>query len=261
MGAIETTLELKRGQMGCIRFGCGSRPMLLIAGMSLAGLGGLGDAIAQQYAILHADYTVYTFDRLTYLPEDYTVRDMAEDIAEAMDLLGIESAYVMGTSQGGMIAMTLAASHPEKVRALLPASSCAKQNAVGLSTFAEWIRLAEECDGAGIYRDFFNRVFTHPNDELLKLLENTGTDEQCRRFRILAKACLDFDITDRLSEIKCPVLILGARGDKVFGGEASETLAKLLNCECHIFEGYGHAVYDEAPDFLPRVKAFFDSIG
>ena len=33
-------------------------------------------------------------------------------------------------------------------------------------------------------------------------------------------------------------------------------LAEALGCGLYVYEGYGHAVYDEAPDYLARVGFF-----
>ncbi len=44
---------------------------------------------------------------------------MAADIAEAMNALSIESAFVLGVSQSGMIAQHLSLDFPEKVKILV----------------------------------------------------------------------------------------------------------------------------------------------
>ena len=44
--------------------------------------------------------------------------------------------------------------------------------------------------------------------------------------------------------------------DRVLGAQAAVDLAEALNYPCYIYEGYGHGVYDEAPDYLARIAAF-----
>ncbi len=47
----------------------------------------------------------------------YRLEDMADDTAALLDALGIESAHVVGTSMGGMLAQTLVVRHPDRVSA------------------------------------------------------------------------------------------------------------------------------------------------
>jgi pimeloyl-ACP methyl ester carboxylesterase len=48
----------------------------------------------------------------------YTLDDMADDLAGLIEHLGLESAHVVGASQGGMIAQVLGYRRPERVRSL-----------------------------------------------------------------------------------------------------------------------------------------------
>ena len=47
--------------------------------------------------------------------------------------------------------------------------------------------------------------------------------------------------------------------DKIFGGETTKNLAKKINCEYYLYNEYGHAVYDEAPDFRGRMLKFLQN--
>ena len=51
--------------------------------------------------------------------EGYHIDDMAEDIVEVLDFLGIEKAHVVGSSLGAEVGLSLAANHPDKVRSLV----------------------------------------------------------------------------------------------------------------------------------------------
>ena len=261
MNFLESSVHVSGGEFPYIRFGTGEKNLVIIAGMGMTGLTGLGGPVSELYRNYAEEYTIYVFDRLLVLPDDASIRSMAQDTAEAMQALGIEKADVMGASQGGMIALILAIEHPEMVHTLIPCSSCCYQNEVGKDTLSTWSTLADQKDGNGIYRDFFARVYTNPNEAALALCLDTATDDQCHRFGILARACYNFDCRDELSKVKCPVFVLGAAQDRVLGSASSPDLAERLGCECYIYEDYGHAVYDEAPDFLQRMWDFLHKGG
>ena len=69
----------------------------------------------------------------------YTLDDMADDAVGLLDALGLSSAHVVGASLGGMIAQTIAARHPDRVRSLTsimstpsPAIGSPTQQALGV---------------------------------------------------------------------------------------------------------------------------------
>lgn len=53
-----------------------------------------------------------------FVPEQYTLGDMAADTVAVLDAVGAEQAHVVGMSMGGMIAQTVAARHPGRTRSL-----------------------------------------------------------------------------------------------------------------------------------------------
>jgi pimeloyl-ACP methyl ester carboxylesterase len=49
----------------------------------------------------------------------------------------------------------------------------------------------------------------------------------------------------------------GGREDRIVTGEASVEMAgRIPGCQLFLYDGLGHGLYEEAPDFLKRVAAF-----
>jgi len=61
----------------------------------------------------------------------YLLTDLAADAMGLLDLLGIDSAHVVGASMGGMIAQTIAIEHPTRVRTLTSVMSTTGEPEVG----------------------------------------------------------------------------------------------------------------------------------
>lgn len=61
----------------------------------------------------------------------YQIKDMAQDVALLLEHLRIDSAHILGMSMGGMIAQTLAAKYPQKVRSLTSIFSTTGNQRVG----------------------------------------------------------------------------------------------------------------------------------
>ena len=90
-------------------------------------------AIAWNYglvpALTAAGYRVITFDNRGMAPSSsppapYSVADLARDALGLLDHLGLDRVLVAGHSMGGWVAETLAAHHPERVRAAALMGSC-----------------------------------------------------------------------------------------------------------------------------------------
>ena len=256
------TVEVGEVSMDYCKFGTGERVFVILPGLSIHAVTPSGEAVAQAYAAFAEDYTVYLFDRRTNVPEHYTVEDMAADTAAVMRELGIAHAAVFGASQGGMIAETIALDAPELVDELILASTCPRHNETLDAAEQRWVKLAEEGRGYDLNADFADSLYgaetlKQYRDVLLAGGEGI-TDEELARFVLLAENMHEFDVLDRLGELQCRTLILGCEGDKVMTAEASRELNEAIpGSECYIYgDEYGHAVYDEAPDYRDRILEF-----
>ena len=247
--------------MNYLKFGSGNKTLVMIPGLSVQSVLLLGDAVKNAFRQYENNLTFYLIDRREDLPSVYTVVDMAKDTAEKMKELGLKDVCLFGASQGGMIAMLIAAWYPELVQKLVLGSTACHVLEEGLPVLNNWIRLAEEKRGADLYLDFGEKIYPKSLFEQWRnLLEAAGksvTDAEFERFVILAKGTYGFDARPELSKIKCPVLVMGSEDDAVLGAEGSREIAHLLGCQIHMYKNYGHACYDTAPDFKERMVKFF----
>lgn len=257
---IEKT-EVNGFTMNYFRFGTGSRTMVILPGLSIGSVMPSAELIADGYKIFADEYTVYVFDRRNEATEGYTVYDMAEDTAAVLGEMNLKDIYLFGASQGGMMALLLALEHPQLVRKLALGSTAAAVNEQMKETVSGWIRLAEKGDAGELYLGFGEKIYpeeVYKNSiEMLRAAGEAVTEEDLQRFIIMAKSMNDYDITDRLGEIGCPALILGARDDAVMGPEAAEVLTAIPDSQLYVYEGYGHAAFDTAPDYRERIYRFF----
>ncbi len=261
------TVKTDSFAMDYFKFGQGEETLVILPGLSVQSVMGLADAVANAYKLLTDDFTVYVFDRRKELPAAYSVYDMAQDTAEAFQVLGLRHVSVLGASQGGMIAMLVAIEHPDLVQKLVLCSTAARMAETQYQAIERWVQLAKAGCAADLYLAFGEALYPHDTFEQLRLLlidaAKTVTDEELDRFVILAEGMKGFDVTGDLGEIACPVFLVGSKDDRVLGADATEQIAQRLSgrsdFSLHMYDGYGHAVYDTAPDFKERVLRFLVS--
>ncbi len=256
----EQKLPLPGMEIDTITFGSGRKPLVMLQGLNTHGIRGAGLSLAWMYRMFAKDYQVWLFDRRPDIPEGMTVREMAADVAMAMDTLGISNADVLGVSQGGMIAQYLAIDRPDLVHKLVLAVTLSRNNDTVRSVIQKWIALTERQDWKGLVADMADTMYSadyakryRPLLPLLAILQKPG---DIQRFLRLARACLTCNAYEEMDKIRCPALVIGGRQDKVVTGEASEEIAQRLHCQCHLYENLGHAAYEEAKDFNRRVYEF-----
>ena len=262
--AIET-VKTDDVLMDYFRFGKkGGSPVFVLPGLSVKSVMGSADIVAAAFALMADEFDVYVMDRRKNIPSEYSIDNMAEDTIKAIKKIGFDSVNIMGTSQGGMIALSIALKAPELVNSLLVLSSSSHHNEKSDNVIKNWIDLAKSGDKEGLMVDFAAKCYTKEyNDEYLdafKQLAGLVTDEELKRFVVIANDLLHFDVSDEVQKIKCKTLVLAAENDIVFGKETSLEIAEKLGCECYVYPNYCHAFYDEVPECVERITKFLRSI-
>ena len=265
MSELVKTVSTAEVEMDYIQFGSGKKTFVILPGLSIHSVMGLAQAVKTAYKDFTSDYTVYLFDRAKNLHEGYTIRDISRDTASAMMALNLTNADIFGASQGAMATICLAIDYPELVHSMVLGSTLAKPNETFTRVGKTWVELAEKRDEKGLLENFVDVVYSQATLEKYRdamISANVGISEaEYERFLVLARACQGFDMYEQLSAIKCPVLVLGSEGDRVVTAEGSRQIAEKLGCAIYLYDAsYGHAVYDEAPDYKKRVLDFFQCV-
>jgi pimeloyl-ACP methyl ester carboxylesterase len=189
----------------------------------------------------------------------YTLADMAEDTAELMQRLELTPAHVIGASMGGMIAQTLAARHPHKLRSLVSIIS---------NTGSRW----SGQPSLRIYPLFLQRIplgrhagaqerdtFIDAADRVFATIGSTGIERDPNEIRELAGMSYDRDHDpagtgrqlaaiiasgDRTSELRgitLPTLVIHGTADPLVSPSGGEATARAIpGARFMSIEGMGH---------------------
>lgn len=258
------TVKTDAFAMDYCRFGRGNDTLVILPGVSTQRVLTAGLAIAKAYAPLAEDYTIYLFERRNDMPPSYSVRDMARDTAQAIQALQLGPVNLFGASQGGMMAMVIAIEYPALVRKLVLGSTSARISPSRYQMFDRWIQLAKNGNAAELALAFGRALYPpeifEQSRSLLVESARATTAEGLQRFIVMAQAVKGFDILNDLEKIGCPTLVIGSRTDRVVGGDASVEIAEHIgnrpDCQLFMYDDYGHAAYDLAPDYKARMLRF-----
>ena len=261
--AYNGRVTVGKTDMDYIRFGKGKKNLVILPGLGdgLTTVKGTAIPMAWMYCLFAKDFTVYMFSRKNALPEGYSTRDMAKDQAEAMTLLGIEKADLLGVSMGGMIAQHLAIDFPEKVGKLALVVTCARTNSILEESVGQWMAQAEAGDHTALMdsnlRLIYSDEYYWKNRWMVPVMRKLTKPKSYDRFLIQAKACLNHDSYDTLEKISVPTLVIGGEKDRALGPDASrEIAAKIPDARLLMYENWGHGLYEEEKTFNRTVLNF-----
>jgi pimeloyl-ACP methyl ester carboxylesterase len=201
-------------------------------------------------------------------PEQYDLSDMAADTVGLLDALGIESAHIVGVSMGGMIAQTVAARYPDRVRTLTSIMSNTGARKVGRPALSTWLLMASrpartraeaQARAVRIFRHIGSHGF--PFDEAeVRALAGVGWDRDpspAGVARQLAAIFRSGDRTSRLRSVTAPTLVIHGDRDRMVhptGGAA--TARAIAGSRLETIAGMGH---DLPRGAWPRLLDLIDS--
>jgi pimeloyl-ACP methyl ester carboxylesterase len=212
--------------------------------------------------------------------QHYDMEVWADDLAGLMDVLGIDTAHVHGTSMGGMVAIAFAGKYPERTTSVVINCAAAKLGVTGKLIFKNWIDIARsDPDGPGsrllaelITWQGLSKGFLESqdavalSDHIQQILRDSNTVEV---FTAACQAMCDMDLTTWFPTITSPALVLGGDEDVMTpwdqgpNGCGQEGIFQgIAGAEKHVIKGAAHStIFDATDEHARTVIDFFQRHG
>ncbi len=197
-------------------------------------------------------------------PTTCTMAAMADDAAQLLDALGIESAHISGLSLGSTVAQEMALRHPTRVRTAQLHGTWAQSD----EWFVRMIETLEYPIRAGDHAAFIryalmwitSPTFLREQGEVVAGMEAAFLAEPPAALGVLGHIHADktHDALDRLAAIRCPVLVTAGEQDVQVPPRYGSVVAKTIpGAAYHLFTGphASHLACVEMADEFNRVTS------
>jgi pimeloyl-ACP methyl ester carboxylesterase len=238
-------------------------PLLLVHGLMVSGemFEPVIEPLATRRRVIIPDLRGH--GRSRGLPPPYHAAQLASDLARLLDHLGIDSTAMLSYSQGGAIAQQLVLDHPRRCNRLVLACTYAFNMAT----------LREQLEGHIVplllpvlgMRRFAQFVVSQGAQQLGKergeWLARLMADQDRKLMASAWKETMAFDSRRRLSEIRCPTLVVAGSNDQAVPMHHAQMLHDgIQGSQLVIIKGGDHALIWTHPDeFVRVIEEFLNS--
>ncbi len=205
------------------------------------------------------------------MTEPYTHEIQVELLHALLTRLPYERYTIMGISYGGEVAIQYALAHPDNVRRLVLANTCGRTSDWLRKIGDGWNEVAKTGSGYAYYlvtipviystQFYEDRAEWMANREgfLTNYFSNPAVLEALIR---LTDSSRDYNVVDRLGEIKCPTLIISSSEDVLVPPTEQELLHEKIKHSMYVtVNGSGHASMYEMPEaFASLVLGFANQL-
>lgn len=267
LSGMRTDTGTLPGGFSYVRSGSGSRTLAVLPGVDDALFSGrypsaAGPALAAYFNRYLDEYTVYLLSRPRGLPEDFTIRESADDHARVLEELG--GADVLGISMGGLIAQQLAARHPELVDRLVLANSACRLGEEGREPVRRLLEYAREHDWSSIRSQIASAQFSDLRSVAYPTFVQTAGRVLLPRPadpddpRVSLQAILDYDGRDDLADVGQSTLVFGGRRDPYFTADVQrETADGIPDARLSLIPRAKHGAFHERKSTFDRQTTEF----
>lgn len=257
--------------MEFLAWGGGPRALLFLPGGPGSGLpvGLIGQMNRRWFQpFVNAGFTVWYVTRRRGMPRGHSVSDMADDYAPMIaEQLGGRADLVVGESYGGMIALYLAARHPDRVGHVAVVIAGAQVSAWGKDVDARLVAALERGERSAAGAAFAEYAIPGPRGRGIRRLLGpfiglsllSGKSYPASDVLVEVEAELAFDARPALPDIAVPVILLCGDEDRFFPPDVVEETARLIPGSTRVrYAGQGHFTVATGSDVPRDILRFVD---
>lgn len=229
-------VEAGAHRLNILSLGAGATPVVLVHGFG----GDAGTWLFTQDA-LAKDRPVHVIDLPAHGSSAPTVPSgsvdaLAASVIAALDALGIEKAHLVGHSLGGVVALSAAASAPDRVSSL----SLLAPAGLGPEISTDYIDGFLAADRRRPMKDVLSKLFADPGAMSSEMVENVlkfkrleGVPEALASIAagLVADGRQAVDLREALSAASVPVLVIWGEKDGVIPASQADTLPESVQVE------------------------------
>lgn len=243
-------------------FGNGPKTFVIIPELVIRPIYLNTKSLEERYKSFEDEYTIYCIDRKENMEESYTIEEMALDALTLIHELHLKNIYLYGVSLGAMIATYMAIKEPKLIKKMVLVSTSYYMNDNAIDFMDKMINYIDQKDSRSlvslIVRTVYSDEFVKEHKE--KMINHYAdlSDYELRQIKNQLVNTSNFYLLNDLNKITAKTLIIASKGDKIFPIDLSLRMVLALNCDCVIYDDYGHGLNHEADDFIDRLKNYLD---
>jgi 3-oxoadipate enol-lactonase len=167
------------------------------------------------------------------VPGDYTMAALADDVALALDFLGIERAHLIGLSIGGMIGQAFAIGHGHRLASAMLCDTAPATPPGGKEAWGPRIETVKKAASLEPLADptmerWFTDAFKPRRPARWKEIRSTIANTTPAGYLGCAAAILNFDFTAKLPTLKVPTLVVCGDDDQGTPPAGNKRIAELV---------------------------------
>ena len=206
--------------------------------------------------------------------ETYTLDNNVEDMEALRQHLGLDKIVVLGSSYGGMVALSYAIRYPRNVSHLIVIATVADsrfltraREILAKRGTEEQIAIAQRLWDGAFENEEQLREYFQVMMPMYSLTYDPKSPQEAWNRTILSPDAINiafggflrsYNVLNELHKITSPTLVIAGRSDWICPPEFSEEIAREIpNADLRIFENSGHLIRADEPEALRDAIAGF----